>query len=422
MPGFKDEVEHANSEAVGRMMESEPALVDVGRAKEKIPTLRRTLLHAGPPLEWARASGPLRGAVIGAILYERWARKPSEAEAMVESGEVELDCTHHHSAVGPMAGVISPSMPLFEVRDGRNGARTFSNFNEGVGKVLRYGAYDRKVIERLRWIESALAPVVRDALADLRRGEGHGVALKPMVAQGLTMGDDCHNRCNATTALLVEKLAPYIARGRSREKAARALGFLGENSFTMLNLAMAAAKAMTLAGHRTKYSTITSVMSRNGTDVGMWVSGTDDTWYVAPAPVPEGLWFPGYGPKDANPDLGDSAITETAGYGGFAMAAAPAIVSWVGGDVKSAIEVTMQMYRITQTEHRYFRIPYLDSRGTPMGIDIRKVLETGMTPRLNTGIAHKKAGVGQIGAGTVSLPTDLFKKALRGFVSAYGVG
>jgi hypothetical protein len=423
LPGLKVEVEQANSDAVRRMMESEPVLFDVAAAVERLPGMgRRMLLHAGPPLEWERASGPMKGALIGAILYEGWARKPAEAESMVSAGEVVLDCTHHHGAVAPMAGVISPSMPVFEVLDKANGISAYSNLNEGIGRVLRYGAYGPDVLRRLRWMERTLAPVIKASLRALRRDEGRGLSVRSLVAQGLTMGDECHNRCTATTALLVERLAPYISGESDRAESAGVLRFLGENSFTALNISMASAKAMALAGQGIEHSTIVTAMSRNGTDVGIWTSDAKGAWFTAPAPVPRGVWFPGYGEKDANPDLGDSAITETAGYGGFAMAAAPAIVSWVGGDVKLALEVTAQMYRITQAEHSHFRIPYLDSRGTPTGIDIRKVLDTGVAPTLNTGIAHRMAGVGQIGAGMVSMPMELFKQALKAFAQAHGIG
>ncbi len=402
-------------------MESDPTWVDIGTAEEKIPGMKRLLLHAGPPIRWKSASGPLKGAVIGAILFEGWAESAKKAEELVRSGEVKLDCTHHRNSVGPMAGVISPSMPVYELKDMKYCTKTYSNLNEGIGRVLRYGAFDRQVIERLRWMSSVFAPVLKAAIREMRT-ESRGLSLKPLIAQALTMGDDCHNRCTAATSLMIRLMTPYMLKSSSdRKSVIEASKFMNDNNFTALNLCMAAAKSMAVAAHGIRPSTIVTVMSRNGTEVGIWVSGMGNRWFTAKAPVPQGVWFPGYSKADANPDIGDSAITETAGFGGFAMATAPAIVSWVGGSVQSAIEVTDSMYEITFTKHKYFLMPSLDFKGTPTGIDIRRVLKTGITPTLNTGIAHRKAGVGQIGAGMVSFPVEVFEKGFRGFVKRYSV-
>lgn len=423
MPVTSQQVESANAESVERMVESDPWWVDVGPAREKIAALgqRKTLLHAGPPIEWERASGPLRGAVIGAILYEEWAEDEKAAVTLVEDGEVRLECTHPHNAVGPMAGVISPSMPVFELEDRKYGTRTYSNMNEGTGKVLRYGAYGAEVIDRLRWMSQEFAPVMKATISELRKESG-GLPIKPLIAQGLTMGDDCHNRCVATTSLFVRQIAPSLERsGFDAKSLGRVATFLKGNDFTMLNFSMAAAKAMAVAGEGIEYSTIVSVLSRNGTDVGIWVSSLGQRWFTAEAPVPRGVLFTGFSEADGNPDIGDSAITETAGFGGFAMAGAPAIVSWVGGSVQSALDVTNRMYEITFSKHRYFQIPYLGFKGTPVGIDIRKVLKTGIVPTINTGIAHKEAGIGQIGAGVVSFPMGAFKTAFEAYVDKYGL-
>jgi hypothetical protein len=415
----KGEVENANAEAVQRMMESEPVWVDIAPAKEKMGLKGRVLLHAGPPIGWEEASRTLRGALIGAVLYEGWAEDAGSATRLLEEGEVKLDCDHHQKAVGPMAGVISPSMPVYELEDRKFGAKTYSNMNEGIGKVLRYGAYADEVLKRLHWMTDTAAPVLQATVRAMK--EGPGMRIKPMIAQALTMGDDCHNRYVATTSLFAKQIAPYLAisgfEGRTISEVSR---FIDGNNFTMLNLGMAAAKAMTLAGHGVERSTLVTVMSRNGTDAGIWVSSLGDRWFTAKAPVPKGLWFPGFTQTDANPDIGDSSITETAGFGGFAMAAAPAIVSWVGGSVQEAINLTKSMYEITQAEHSQFQIPFLNFRGTPVGIDLRRVLKTGITPRINTGIAHRNAGVGQIGAGTIAFPMQVFKEAFEAFVDKYG--
>ncbi len=416
----KEAVEEANQRSVERMMDSEPVWVDIGTAARKMGLRGKTVLHAGPPLEWEDASGPMKGAIIGAAIYEGWAENEKQATRLAAEGEIKLDCDHHHNAAGPMAGVISPSMPIYELEDKKFGNTTYSNLNEGIGKVLRYGAFSREVLDRLRWMSETVAPVLQATVKGMAKAGG-GMALKPMIAQALTMGDDCHNRYVATTSLFAKQITPFLVKtGYDAKTLSEVSKFIDGNNFTMLNMGMAAGKAMTLAAHNVKYSTIVTVMARNGTDAGIWVSSLGNRWFTARAPVPRGLWFPGFTEADANPDLGDSSITETAGFGGFAMAAAPAIVSWVGGSVQGALDVTERMYEITQAQHRYFLIPFLDFKGTPVGIDLRKVLKTGVAPTINTGIAHRKAGVGQVGAGTVSFPMQVFQDAFAAYVDKFG--
>ncbi len=422
-PSIKEEIEEANRRAVERLMESEPYWVGMGVACKVIPGFKgMKLLHAGPPITWDRASGPLRGALIGAVIYEGWAGSPEEAEKLLRRGEVILEPTHHYRAVGPMAGVISPSMPVFIFRDLRYGNEAYSNMNEGLGKVLRYGAYGNDVIERLKWMSKVLYPVLDATIKDIVKDNGKGLNFKNIIAQALHMGDECHNRYAAANALLLKEIAPYMfSTGIDRREVLEVYRFIAKNIIFPLNMGMAAAKVMTLAAHNIEYSTIVTVLSRNGTDVGIWVSCLGNEWFTAPAPTPKGVWFPGYSEEDANPDLGDSSITEAAGFGGFAMAAAPAIISYVGSTVEFAVENTRRMYEITYAKHKYFTIPYLGFQGTPTGIDLRKVVKTGITPTINTGIAHKKAGVGQIGAGIVTFPIKPFKDALRRFAEKYGI-
>ena len=397
------------------MLEGTAHLTDVRLAREALPGLGgRMLLHAGPPIGWPRMCGPLRGAVIGACLFEGWAATAEEAAALATSGALAFAPCHHHEAVGPMAGVISPSMAVFVVENRRFGSRAHATLNEGLGRVLRMGAYDPSVIERLRWLNRELAPL----LAETLRRSGP-LDLKSLIAQALTMGDEVHNRSKAATALLARTLAPHIAV--SRGDVARALTFLADTDHFFLNLSMAAAKATLDAAHGIPGSTLVTALARNGTDFGIRVSGTGRTWFTAPAPQVKGLYFPGYGPEDANPDLGDSAITETAGLGAFALAAAPAIVQFVGGTARLAVETTELMYEITVGEHGAFKIPALDFRGTPIGIDIRKVVETGITPAIDTGIAHREPGVGQIGAGLAWAPLECFTQALDAVAHAQGV-
>jgi hypothetical protein len=407
----------ANHTAVERMIESRPRLTGVARAAEAVPFLAggRRLLHAGPPIEWARASGPLRGAIVGAALFEGWADDAGAAEELAAGGAIELAPCHHHGAVGPMAGVISPSMAVYVVEDATHGGRAVSNLNEGYGKVLRYGAYAPEVLERLRWINDELAAVLAAALA-----EGDPLDLRALAAEALHMGDEGHNRNKAGSLLFTRLLAPRIARtAPDAAAAARALAFLGDNALSVLNPLMAAAKAMADAAHGVPGSTLVSAMARNGTDFGIRVSGLGERWFTAAAEVPEGLFFTGFSAADANPDIGDSTITETVGLGAFAMAAAPAIVTFVGGTPADAVAATLEMYEITVAEHRHFTIPALGFRGTPVGIDVRRVVELGITPRVNTGIAHREAGVGQVGAGLVRPPAAIFEEALVAWADRY---
>ena len=409
-------IDDANKIAVERMVEARPVLIGVATASEVIPGMSEwLLLHAGPPIEWERMSGPLRGAIIGAILFEGWAPDEMGATKLAASGDIAFDPCHHHQAVGPMAGVISPSMAVYVVENSTQGNLAFSNMNEGYGKVLRYGAYSEDVLERLRWINREMADLLRDALA-----ETQGIDLRALLAEALHMGDEGHNRNKAGSILLLKALAPVIARVAPTEQAGeRVLQVIGDNALSVLNPVMAACKAMADSAHGVGQSTLVTTMARNGTDFGIRVSGLGDEWFTAPAPTPDGLYFSGFSSADANPDIGDSTITETIGVGGFAMAAAPAIVTFVSGTPKDALHASLEMYEITVAEHKYFTIPQLDFRGTPTGIDIRKVVELGVTPRINTGIAHREAGVGQVGAGLVRPPMEVFENALVAYAERY---
>lgn len=414
--GGREDIDEANRVALERYSSAQPVLVGIGRARDVVPGFRdRMLLHAGPPITWERMSGPLRGAVIGAIMYEGWAGSAGEAEEVAAGGEVAFSPCHEHSAVGPMAGVVSPSMPVFIIENRAAGNRSYCTLNEGLGKVLRYGAYSPEVLARLRWMADGLAPVLAKGI-ELSRG----IDLKSIIAQALHMGDEVHNRNRAATSLFIRAIAPYlIDTGYPLSDIRRVLEFINGNDHFFLNLSMPAAKAMLEAAHGIPKSTMVTVMSRNGTDFGIKVSGLGDRWFTGPAQKVKGLYFPGFGDDDANPDIGDSSITETAGLGGFAMAAAIPIVQFVGGTPEDAVGFSRRMYSITLSENRFFSIPVLGFRGTPTGIDLRKVVETGILPQINTGIAHKDPGIGQVGAGLVTPPWECFEKALLAFAERY---
>ena len=409
-------INEANGIAVERMMTARPVLTGIETARDVIPGMRENLLlHAGPPIEWQRMSGPLRGAAIGALIFEGLAEDEQSAVAMVEAGEVDFAPCHHHNTVGPMAGVTSASMKVYVIDNVTHGNKAYSNLNEGYGKVLRYGAYSEEVLTKLRWMNDIMGPLLADALAD-----SDGVDIRSLLAEALHMGDEGHNRNKAGSLLFLKQLSPLIAGVASDNQVeAEVLQFLGDNALSVLNPVMAACKAMADAAHGIEGSTVVTTMARNGTDFGIRVSGLGDQWFVAPAGIPDGLYFPGFTSEDANADIGDSTITETVGLGAFAMAAAPAIVTFISGSPQDALNATLEMYEITVAEHTYFSIPVLEFQGTPTGIDIRKVVELGLTPRVNTGIAHKEAGVGQVGAGLVRPPMTIFEQALVAYAEKY---
>ena len=384
-------------------------LQGIGPARDHVPGLgARMILHAGPPIAWAKMCGPMQGAIVGAILYEGWAADAEAAEALAESGKIDFAPCHHHGAVGPMAGVISPSMPVWVVANPEHGNRACCNLNEGLGKALRFGANGEEVLARLRWMAEVLAPALAAALEVLG-----GLELKPLMAQALHMGDEIHNRNVAASCLLLRRLVPALLRTEvAPAEIAAVVDFIAGNDHFFLNLSMAACKAMLDAAHGVAGSSLVTAMARNGVEFGIRLSGTGDAWFTAPAPLVDGLLFPGYTAADAAPDLGDSAITETAGLGGFAMAAAPAIVQFVGGSPQDALANTLAMTHITLGRNGAFTLPALDFTGTPAGIDARKVVDTGIAPIINTGIAHRAAGVGQIGAGITRAPLACFAKAV----------
>jgi len=407
----------ANATVTERLLAAQPMLVDVAPAAEALGLGDRQLLHSGPPITWDRMPGPVQGAVIGAILFEGWATDAADAEALVASGGIDLSPCHHHRAVGPMAGVVSPSMPVVVVEDTAGGTRGHATLNEGLGKVLRFGAYDPSVIDRLRWMADVLGPALRGALR-----EGGPLDLRSLTGQALQMGDEGHNRNIAATSLFTRSLAPALVRSAADPATVTAtLEFLRANDHFFLNLSMAACKAALDAASGIEGSTVVTAMSRNGVDFGIRLSGTGDEWFTTPVGVPDGLFFPGYGPEDANPDLGDSAITETFGIGGFAMAAAPAIVRFVGGSPADALEYTRLMGRITLARNPSYQLPPLGFIGTPTGIDARRVVDSGIAPVINTGIAHREAGVGQIGAGIARAPLACFNQAIVALARRLGV-
>lgn len=405
-------IEAANAVAFKRFLDAQPVLTDVAVARDVLPGMaggHRLIVHAGPPISWSAMCGPMRGAVLGAVMLEGWADSVAAAERLVAGGGLDLAPCHDQGAVGPMSGIISPSMPVFVVENKAAGNRAYCNFNEGLGKVLRFGAHGPAVIARLRMMAGVVAPTLRAVLA--RTG---AIELKPLMAQALNMGDEIHNRNVAATALFIKAIAPALCEADvARADAAETLRFIAGNDHFFLNLSMAACKAMCDAASGVAGSSMVTAMARNGVTFGIRLSGTGDVWFESSANPVDGLYFPGYSIADAAADLGDSAITETAGVGGFAMAAAPAIVKFVGGTPADAVRQSLRMRAITLGTNPSFTLPALDFAATAAGIDARKVVDCGVLPVINSGIAHRKAGVGQIGAGVTTAPMACFTAAVK---------
>ena len=415
----EDRIAKANAEALQRMLSANPVLIDVQPAGQAIKGLGdRMVLHAGPPIEWARMCGPLQGAVVGAIVFEAWAPDLEAAARLAASGGVQFHPNHHFDAVGPMTGITTRSMPVMVVENRAFGNRAYCMINEGLGKVMRFGANDAEVISRLHWLADSFGPALGAAL----RSAG-GLDLAPLVSRGLAMGDEMHQRNVACSALTLRALAPHLAKVVADSTLlSNILAFIAGNEQFFLNIGMVMGKSIMDPVRGIAGSSVVTAMCRNGTDFGVRVSGTGDTWFSAPVEMPQGLYFPGYSAADANPDIGDSAIMETIGVGAFAMAAAPSVVGFVGaGSVKDAFAFTREMGAITLTQNPRWTIPSLDGQGVPTGIDVRRVVELGIQPAINTGIAHKRAGVGQVGAGVARAPLACFEQGLVALAATLGV-
>jgi hypothetical protein len=404
-------IQEANQQVIGRILAADPVLTAVRRAGEMIPALdapKRLVLHAGPPIAWAQMCGPLQGAVCGALVFEGWAADLAAAARLAASGEIEFAPNHHHGAVGPMTGITTRSMPLLVVENKAQGNRALCTINEGLGKVMRFGGNDGEVLARLAWLRDDFGPLLGRALE--RAG---GIALGPLIARGLAMGDEMHQRNVACTSLLLRSISAHLAVSGSSVSIEKAFGFIAANDQFFLNVAMAMGKSMLDPARGVAGSTIVTAMCRNGTDFGIRVAGTGERWFTAPVEMPQGLYFPGFSAADANPDIGDSAILEAVGLGAFAMAAAPAVAGFVGaGGFADALAYSRAMAEIAVARNPGWPIPALEFAGTATGIDVRRVVETGVAPAINTGIAHRRAGVGQVGAGIARAPLACFEQAL----------
>ncbi len=413
MDDIKAKIEAANAEAVRRINEANPVLVDIAPAGEVIPGLGdRMIFHSGPPVDWQRMSGPQRGSMYGVAIFEGWARDADEADKLFESGAIRFEPNHSHQSVGPMAGTISKSMPVWVVEN-----RTFGNraFCRQVEPKVQFGSYSDDALQGLRLWRDVWAPALKKGLA----GMG-GLSLKPIIAKALQMGDELHNRPVAASSLFANAMAcPLIEADLPKGQLIGTLKYITNHELIFLALAMASAKASADAAAGIDYSTVVTAMARNGTEFGIRVSGLGEEWFTAPAPKAEGLYFPGYTKEDGGLDMGDSAITETVGWGGFVLAGATGILALVGGTPEEAMSYSRNMRQITVTTSPHYRMPIMGFQGAPVGIDIRKVVQTGIVPIIDTAIAHRNPGYPIIGAGLVSAPLECFKKALIRFGGKY---
>ena len=414
-------IDLANQAVVDKIMKNQPFLIDVVPAKSVIPFLEgRALLHSGPPNGWANMPDPVRGSCIGAALFEGWAQSEDEARALFANDQVAFSPCHHNHAVGPMGGITSGNMPVLVVENKENGNRAYCSMNEGIGQVLRFGAFSQEVTDRLAWMRDTLGPALSRALQTMDQG----MNLNVIIAKAITMGDEFHQRNIAASALFLKDILPALLAADLPEKDRKEVAvFLGDTDQFFLNIAMAAAKASMDAAATVTEGSIVTVLSRNGYEFGIKVSGLGDRWFTGKVNTPEGLYFSGYSQEDASPDMGDSAILEAFGLGAMSMIAAPGVTRFVGagGGHDDALAASEEMQEICIASNNNYSIPAWNFQGSPLGIDIRKVVETGITPIINTGIAHKKAGVGQIGAGTVRVPMECFEKALLALAETYGV-
>lgn len=416
-PDLPERIDAANAYALEMLLSAEPVLAGVERALDVVPGMTSsTVLHAGPPVSWRRMCDPMKRAVGGALVFEGLAKDPSEAEKIMLEDRITLSPNHHHDCVGPMTGIISASMPVVVTKDLTTGKRAYSTFNEGAGQVLWFGSFAEETLRRLRWIRDEFAPVMKEVFAN-----SEPVSVWNILSQGIQMGDECHNRHGACTGIFLKNIAETLfSLEIPRANAMAAYRFISANSHFFLNFTMTGCKLATDAAHGIADSTMVTAMSRNGTDFGIRVSGLGSRWFVTKSPcLRDALYSLGYGPEDAAPDIGDSSIIETMGLGGFAIAAAPSMASFAGGGFSDAVDITNSMDLITAARNPKFAIPSLDFRGTPTGIDIRKVVDTAILPSINSAIVHKSSGAGQIGAGIAKAPYGCFEKALLAFGKRY---
>jgi hypothetical protein len=401
----------ANEYAIEQLTESDPVITNVSTAGEVLPGMSQsTVLTSGPPLPWDEYQEGQRDAIIGGALYEGLAKNTEEANRRIRDGDIIVGTCHDYSCVGSMAGIYTASMPVFVVRDRHSGQVGYCNFYEGEStQRLNYGVYNEEIYEQLEFISNVIATVIDGALKII--GE---IELRPIIQRALHMGDELHSRNTAATMLISQELFPgIISLSRTNDLPAedidKTIEFLAESNYFFLRPGMAAGKATADAAHGIENSSIVTAMSFNCSEFGIRVSGLGDRWFTAPMPMVDGEFFDGFSEEDVEYMGGESIINETVGLGGLAQAAAFPLQDYQGGSPERMIEKNRQMYHITNSEHPYYKIPYFQFRGTPVGIDIVQVVEEDITPVMDIGVSGDQGG--QIGAGSLEAPIACFKTA-----------
>lgn len=401
-------IDKANAEVVSRLNSGVPMLKAVDRAGAVIPGMGdRTVLHCGPAIAWGDMCDPLQRSINAAVVAEGWAKDTASAARLVAAGEVNLRPANEHATVVPMATSIGPSAPVYVVENAIGGSVAFSSVNQGSGAVQWFGVDSDAAIERLRFVRDSVAPVLAGAIA----GKGP-IDVLALASQGVPMGDDVHMRVQATTNLFLRDLLPFLVRS-PHAAAPEVATFLSGNHLMFLNVAMAAAKSLVDSAMSVEHASIVTTMARNGVTYGIRLPGAAGKWFITQSPpIQNALYYPGYGPETSAPDIGDSAVLELIGLGGAAAANSPAVAGFLGGRMSDAIAATRSMQRICFGQSTKFRLPILDNVGTPVGVDVRRVVELSITPAVNTGIIHATAGTGQVGAGVAWAPLQCFTDAM----------
>lgn len=408
----------ANTAAFQRLAQATPVLTGVQPAGEALPGMKpNVILTSGAPMDWDRYTGGQRAAVIGGALFEGLASDAGDADAKLRSGEIVVDGCHDHGCVGSLAGIYTASMPVLAVTNTANGNTGYCNFFEGPSpKRLNYGTYDDEVRETLMFVNEVIAPVVAEAV---RRSDG-GIALRPIIRRALGMGDELHSRNAASTLLFGREMVPHLFElfAEKPEEVRQTYAFMSDSPYFFLRLSMAAAKAAADATRDIDGSSVVSAMTFSCAQFSIRLAGLGDRWFSADLPPAEAKLVEGFSESDVEFMGGESVIAETTGLGGFAQAAAFSLQDYQGGTPEQMAELNRAMYDITVGEHPEYKIPFFGFRGVPIGIDAVKVVETGIRPVMDIGIAGRSGR--QIGAGILRAPLACFELAVSAYREQYG--
>jgi hypothetical protein len=399
-------------------MGADPVLVDVLPLSEAVPDFdRSTVLTSGAPLEWRQYRGGQRNGVIGGAIFEGLARDAADADRKLTAGEIHVRSCGDYRCAGSLVGIYTASMPVLVVENRASGNRAYCNLFEGVSRYrLNYGVYNEDVGRNLRFLHDVIGPTLGEAV----RLTG-GIPLLPIMKRALHMGDELHSRNAAATLLFTRELFEPLMQVQPQmpKEVKETLDYLRSSDYFFLRLSMAASRAAADAAHGVDGSSMVTGMVFNCQDFAIRVSGLGDHWFRGPHQTMFGAkLFEGFTEADVEIMGGESTFNETAGLGGFAQAAAFPLQEYQGGSADKMVEANLAMYDITLAEHPELKIPYLGFRGVPSGIEIHRVVETGITPIMDIGVAGKAGG--QIGAGSFRAPMECFQHAVAAYSEAHG--